>query len=519
MKRFTFAGLFSFILFSCLFVGCSNSYENMIEVFDKKYFSKEPPAIPEFSVYNDDFDEADMLDASYIFPTNTYINLEAPADGLSYSWNYVDDNNEEHEFLNTRLLYFKTPGPFKEGEENTLVLKVSALDENNNPLVYTDRAIVFLKKNNVSANKNTSAGQNLSKDVCTLSIGINDSYSARTINPESLSDNPEVLNHFVLKGVSVTTGAELNNGEGIDLSAGLTSNPPVAEYEIPFGAWELTLEAGIDSEVLLKGRQYVDLKTPRDEINFVLKTDNVRKAGSVSIKGSFVDDGNVAGYYDVGLYSLSDGSLKYPETMTLSAVTEKSFVFEQTSVLAGRYSLIVNFYDSDEEENLKVGYWEDIVVVDSERKTERTDIECNAIINQPPQKPAKLNAYSVDNSVTSDKKYFTARLKWTDSSTNEESFVLTIYECKGKNDTDYLTPDQPYKVYTVRDEDKDVADNLVAGSQQCDIQLPCERYFMAIIQTKNYVGVSTECTYESDNAGNAPDGTKGFGGKTIWYKP
>lgn len=358
-----------------------------------------------------------------------------------------------------------------------------------------------------------------------LSIFIDDSYSARTINPDSLTEKKDLLTHFVLKGVSTSTGAQLNDGVGIDLSSQLTESSHTNAFEIPYGVWNLTLEAGDGTHVWLKGKQFVDLRTPKDKITFVLKTDNYNETGSVHLAGTYLDAGHVANVCEAEFYSLNNSALKYPVTVTVSESEAPVYSFEiteLTNVIPGRYSFVMKFYDSEDEVNRKqVGYWEDIVVVAPERKTEKIDIECKAIISQLPQKPGKLTAYSVDDTVVDmgeEGKFFTARFKWEDSSINEESFVLTLYKCQDKNKTENA---ELYREYTIENTFGDasfVAGSLGAGSTQCDIQFPCETAFIAKIQAVNFVGRSEACDYEKD-AGNNSDGTKGFGGSTIWYNP
>ena len=494
----------------------------MISDFNEKYFTQEPPRLPDYSINGADFVESEMLDLSYVFPMGMFVNLEAPEGGTSYSWKCINSDGTEHEISTSRVLYYETPGYFKDGEENTLLLTVTVGDENI--VEYKDHAIVILKKEKASEN------------VCTLSIGINNSSSARTINPVSLSESAGELTHFVLKGISVTTGAELNDGQGIDLSSILNGNTTVASCDIPYGAWELTLEAGNGSEVLLKGRKYADLRTSKDTIRFNLTSTNIgNENGSVLLGGTYIDEGNVAKVCDAGLYSLKDETLKYSFEVTIDATVALtySFVFDElTDVTPGRYSLIMKFYNSDDTQSRKqVGYWEDIVVVAPGRETKKTDIECKAIINQLPEKPASLKVYKKNDSVVVDEnnkpQFFTVKFVWEDSSFNEDYFVLTVYENKKKNDTDVV---ELYKVYIIIDkiifpndkvytvEDSFESGSLRAGSTECEIQLPCEGAFSAEIQAENYLGRSEVCGHEKGK--DPPSGYDKFtgNGKTFGYK-
>ena len=103
--------------------------------------------------------------------------------------------------------------------------------------------------------------------------------AGRTINPVSLTDESNTLTKFVLKGKSTITGASLldeDDNDGITLAFTDADSDPdtpdVASAQIPFGAWDLTLEAYQGNVVVLQGRSYVDLKTPKSSIAFTLTT-------------------------------------------------------------------------------------------------------------------------------------------------------------------------------------------------------------------------------------------------------
>ena len=183
----------------------------------------------------------------------------------------------------------------------------------------------------------------------------------------------------------------------------------------------MTLEAYQGDVVVLQGRTYVDLKTPKSRVDFTLTTDNLTTAGSVHVEGTFNDNDGVAKKYKAGLYSLSDGSLKYPSTLAVDDATGKSFALNLTSVLPGRYSFQVRFY-ADDECKKQVGFWEDIIVVAPGRATEKIDIDCGNVIMQRPASPENLTAYIVDDSEDEDGNY-TVLLKWQDKSNNELCYL------------------------------------------------------------------------------------------------
>ena len=87
MKKFAWFGLGVLISLGALCVfGCKNSYENMIEDFDKKYFVPENKEIPEFSIKASGFNADSMLESRYIFVEEYEVTLPGPAGGTSYKW-------------------------------------------------------------------------------------------------------------------------------------------------------------------------------------------------------------------------------------------------------------------------------------------------------------------------------------------------------------------------------------------------------------------------------------------------
>lgn len=361
--------------------------------------------------------------------------------------------------------------------------------------------------NQIGVSDATVDGATYSEGTCYLTIGLDDFVDlvvqdrsvSRTINPVSLSDEDvdNTFSKFVLKGKSTITGANLLNdsgNEGIELS--FSGTPKVASAQIPFGAWDLTLEAyDTANVVVLQGRTYVDLKTPKSSIAFTLTTDNLTTAGSVHVAGSFEDDDGVARTYKAGLYSLSDGSLKYPTSINDGDASGKSFALNLDDVLPGRYSFQVRFYNTD---NKQVGFWEDIIVVAPGRKTEKIGIECGKIINQLPASPENLTAYIVDDSEDEDGNY-TVLLKWEDKSNNEENFVIYINEYEGVGAAQ--TGPTLYAILGVEElaaekkeifwsSNKNAGGSIRTSSESCMIKLPLGRIFDVSIRAQNFVGLS-----------------------------
>ena len=349
----------------------------------------------------------------------------------------------------------------------------------------------------------TEGSENATASVNSLTKSVG---AARTISPESLEGHEEDL-VFTLKGTSVTTGATLGtDGAGFVLGgakapAGTGTNAGKYMAEIPYGAWELTLEAKDSTgKLALMGKSYANLKTSRSEIVFTLTTEGVTTPGGVSLSGSYTDAEGAAKSYKAGLYDLITGELKYPATETTANTTDaKTFAFSATSVLPGRYSFQIRFYNdvvANQASASQIGYWEDLIVVAPGRMTEKTSIDCGKI-NQSPDSPENLRVYLKDDSEEAD--CYTVILTWDDISNNEENFIITI------KDYSTVAAGEVYKILGV--EAADPADSndkrevfygssmnaggsIRASSTTASIKLPYGKLFDFEIQAQNFVGLS-----------------------------
>ena len=377
----------------------------------------------------------------------------------------------------------------------------------------------------LNTNNATVDAEGYSNDVCRLSISVKTgkeevpSFSikkngSRTISPVTLEGDTTTIKTYVLKGVSETTGAQLGtNGSGIELDDTLKAS-------IPYGSWELTLEArDAENKLLLQGKSYVVLRSAQSSVSFTLKTDGVDTVGSVSLGGTYSDAQKIAKSYKAGLYDRTTGELKYPKTDDTVAETKTnttaalSFAFTASTVAPGRYSFQIRFYDdvaTKQADAKQVGYWEDTVVVAPGRLTSKTDITCGEIINQKPASPDKLRAYLKTGS--EDEDGYTVILTWSDNSSNEENFVLTVTEYDDETDTTGHT----YKVLGVEAADPAVATDkrevfyesdmyaggsLRASSKTASVKLPFGKIFDFAIQAQNFVGLSD---FDTDEEGVNP---------------
>ena len=254
-------------------------------------------------------------------------------------------------------------------------------------------------------------------------------YASRTINPATLEETGNtIIAKYVIKGNS-STGANLG-ADGIELGStdapssgtnytkgtGASAvNYPEYKVEIPYGSWELTLEAYDENDkLLLKGKSFVELKTAKSSIHFTLKTDGVSTAGHLNLAGTFTDTDNVVAKYSAGLYDIVTGKLLEGTEKTLTAIgtgTNPKFTYAPVTTVSadpsdpdssdtsvamdiapGRYSFQIRFFNSDTTPK-QVGYWEDIVVIAPGRTTTNTTIDCGNIINRLPYHPENLSAY------------------------------------------------------------------------------------------------------------------------------
>lgn len=358
--------------------------------------------------------------------------------------------------------------------------------------------------------------------ICSLAISVNTAAtsttagttynivkgagSARTISPATLEGQEASLT-YTLKGTSVTTGATLGtDGAGFVLGGekapeGTGTNAGKYMAEIPYGAWELTLEAKDSSgKLVLMGKSYANLKTSRSEITFTLTTEDVTTPGGVALSGSYTDAEGAAKSYKAGLYDLVTGELKYPATETTANTTDaKTFTFSANSVLPGRYSFQIRFYNdvvANQATASQIGYWEDLVVVAPGRMTEKATIDCGKI-NQSPDSPENLRVYLKDDSEEADG--YTVILTWDDNSNNEENFIITIkdystvaagevYKILGAEAADPADSDDKREVFY--GSSMNAGGSIRASSTTASIKLPYGKLFDFEIQAQNFVGTS-----------------------------
>ena len=323
-------------------------------------------------------------------------------------------------------------------------------------------------------------------EKCELSIMLGS--GVRSILPEEFN-GPDLF--YTLEGKSV-------RGNILPVTT-LDFDPITNEAKIPleYDTWELTLIAYKDAEhtlPVLKGFRVVDLTNGETLIHFDLKTYDLTTLGEIALSGNFVDEEDAVTKYVMTLKNFETDAIieERPVEHTGNGTEEYPFTFAKQNLLPGTYLFAVKFIkettkDGNTVED-QIGYWSEIVVVDAGNDTTKDDILIDVIMRKPAV-PTNLQALLIEDSKSKDT--YDVKLTWTDTSDNEENFVITVKEYAD-------TTDAEGTVYTLLDEtfienDIRVSGSLLAGNETCTITLPTGRLFEVVIQAENSIGISEEC--------------------------
>lgn len=324
-------------------------------------------------------------------------------------------------------------------------------------------------------------------EKCELSIMLGS--GVRSILPEEFN-GPELF--YTLEGKSVR-GNILN-------ATTLNFDPITNEAKIPleYDTWELTLIAYKDAEhtlPVLKGFRVVDLTNGETLIHFDLKTYDLTTLGEIALSGNFVDEEDAVTKYYMILKNFETNEIieerNVPHTGT--GASPYPFSFTKQNLLPGTYIFAVKFVKETTKDGNSVeeqiGYWSEIVVVDAGNDTTKDDILIDVIMRKP-SVPTDLQALLIEDSKAKDT--YDVKLTWTDTSDNEENFVITVKEYADETDlvgTEYTLLDETFIENDIR-----VSGSLLAGNETCTITLPTGRLFEVVIQAENSIGISAECT-------------------------
>lgn len=150
------SNLFKLIAGICIFLSalffsaCKNSYDNMIEEYNEKYFVKSYLPQESYTTHSTDFNENDILDEFYCMEIESRYVFTAPdgGEGCVYEWKALvpskdsdgKDFMEPHVIGNERTLNYQSPGVFKTDRENKLTVTVTEKSGKQ----YKDTAKVFI---------------------------------------------------------------------------------------------------------------------------------------------------------------------------------------------------------------------------------------------------------------------------------------------------------------------------------------------------------------------------------------
>ena len=323
-------------------------------------------------------------------------------------------------------------------------------------------------------------------EKCELSIMLGS--GVRSILPEEFN-GPDLF--YTLEGKSVRGN--------ILLATPLNFDPITNEAKIPleYDTWELTLIAYKDEEhtlPVLKGYRVVDLTNGETLIHFDLKTYDLTTLGEIALSGNFVDEEDAVTKYYMILKNFETNEIIEERNVahTGTKASPYPFSFTKQNLLPGTYLFAVKFVKETTKDGnsieKQIGYWSEIVVVDAGNDTTKDDIVIDVIMRKP-SVPTDLQALLIEDSKSKDT--YDVKLTWTDTSDNEENFVITVKEYAD-------TTDAEGTVYTLLDEtfienDIRVSGSLLAGNETCTITLPTGRLFEVVIQAENSIGISEEC--------------------------
>ena len=323
-------------------------------------------------------------------------------------------------------------------------------------------------------------------EKCELSIMLGS--GVRSILPEEFN-GPDLF--YTLEGKSV-------RGNILPVTT-LNFDPITNEAKIPleYDTWELTLIAYKDEEhtsPVLKGFRVVDLTNGETLIHFDLKTYDLTTLGEIALSGKFVDEEDAVTKYVMTLKNFETDAIieERPVEHTGNGTDEYPFTFAKQNLLPGTYLFAVKFIkettkDGNTVED-QIGYWSEIVVVDAGNDTTKDDILIDVIMRKP-SVPTDLQALLIEDSKSKDR--YNVKLTWTDTSDNEENFVITVKEYADETDlvgTEYTLLDETFIENDIR-----VDGSLLSGNTSCIISLPTGRLFEVVIQAENSIGISEEC--------------------------
>ena len=134
--------MISIISLTLFISACSNSYDEMIDGFNKKYFSLTPTPPIEKRITDANFAQETMLELRYTFIQGYESTLVAPAGASSYLWKIQnsDGTMQAESLCEERIYTFIPEEDFEINAETKLVLTVT----NEAGTEYIDTTIIVV---------------------------------------------------------------------------------------------------------------------------------------------------------------------------------------------------------------------------------------------------------------------------------------------------------------------------------------------------------------------------------------
>ncbi len=377
-------------------------------------------------------------------------------------------------------------------------------------------------------------------DKCMLTISLKDvegllvqssaneaTGSARTIDPKKLT--ADGITSYMIEGISSRDVLELTE---LHFGTNYESTEPIS---LAYDVWYLTLHAYNANGEVLRGTTTVDLKKSVPQIEFTLSSKGVDTVGSLKITVNGLTE--VVQSYEAGLYDIHTDELKYnlvvdsngdvqpngadlndgkAETTTITSVS-----LEKEDIVPGSYIFKFIPYNNTVEKvavREDLTPWSDVITIAPGRETS-AEVTIEPMV--APIEPSDFTVSLVNSSKDDNDDFYTVHLEWKDGSTNEENFVLRIYETKVdvKDDgTDVdeaerktalqkilveanrvatfdMTEDLDNKVYNFMSDNNPyfVSGTLGMSTKECELKLPTGHLYEFTLTAKNRVGESAVC--------------------------
>lgn len=280
--------------------------------------------------------------------------------------------------------------------------------------------VLFAGCSNVALDNASVEGSD-SSDKCVLSIGVKGLASsgsgARTIAVGAWA--PADKTTYKIEGFSAR-GYTLDE-TALTFNTSYTSTTTTIELE--YDVWSFTLHAYDDGVEVMNGRTTVDLRKTNSVV-FELSSKNVDSNGSMEV--TLTVSSSVIKSYEAGLYDVNTGKQLYAfDPADVDA--NPTVVLSKEGIAPGDYILKFIPYDkaSSVADKESLNTWSDVIVIKPGRQT--TGSANITGLMEPPEAPADFTVELDSDSLNDNDDYYTVNLSWRDKSTNEENFILYIY--------------------------------------------------------------------------------------------